>query len=60
MDNHPSKSNSCSEAIKIDRPLCPRCQGLQVYKNGSNILVDGSIVQRWFCQQCRKTFQPSA
>lgn len=42
------------------RPQCPRCEGSQVYKNGSNKLNDGTTVQRWFCQACRKTFQPSA
>ncbi len=42
-----------------NRPKCPRCNGLQVYKNGSNSLKDGSTIQRWFCQNCRKTFQPA-
>lgn len=39
------------------RPRCPRCMGYQVYKNGSNKLSSGSLVQRWYCQTCRKTFQ---
>lgn len=38
-----------------ERPHCPICNGQKVYKNGSNTR-DGKAVQRWFCQDCRKTF----
>ncbi len=39
------------------RPQCPKCESNRTYKNGSNTLCDGIIVQRYFCQDCRKTFQ---
>ncbi len=28
-------------------------------KNGSYKLSDNTLVQRWFCQTCRKGFSPS-
>ncbi|WP_442939718.1 IS1/IS1595 family N-terminal zinc-binding domain-containing protein [Nostoc sp.] len=40
----------------ILRPQCPRCYSLRVYKNGGYTLPNGTFVQRWFCQNCRKSF----
>lgn len=44
----------------MNRPPCPRChQETLIFKNGSYKLSDDRVVQRWFCQKCRKGFTPS-
>ncbi|YAG03822.1 hypothetical protein NSTC731_00013 [Nostoc sp. DSM 114167] len=44
----------------MNRPPCPRCdQTTLIFKNGSYKLASGAIVQRWFCQRCRKAFSPA-
>ena len=44
----------------INRPQCPRCEGLLVFKHGSYKLASGRYIQRWFCQRCRKGFSPNS
>ncbi|WP_179068509.1 hypothetical protein [Nostoc sp. C052] len=34
---------------------CPRCQW-HTYRNGCNQCKDG-IIQRWYCQDCDRSFQ---
>lgn len=44
----------------MNRPPCPRChQTKLIFKNGSYKLSDNTLVQRWFCQRCRKSFSPA-
>lgn len=43
----------------IIRPQCPKCWGMLVFKHGSYTKVNGDVVQRWFCQTCRKGFNPT-
>lgn len=44
----------------MNRPPCPRCnQTTLIFKNGSYKLSDQTVVQRWFCQRCRKGFSPA-
>ncbi len=43
----------------MNRPPCPNCQGMRVFKNGSYKLSSGFLKQRWFCQPCRQGFIPS-
>lgn len=40
----------------IIRPQCPKCWGMLVFKHGSYTKRNGDVVQRWFCQECRKGF----
>ncbi|WP_375494771.1 hypothetical protein [uncultured Nostoc sp.] len=44
----------------MNRPPCPRCQGVLVFKHGSYTKSSGVVVQRWFCQASRKGFNPTA
>ena len=43
----------------MNRPPCPHCHGVLVFKHGSYSLSSGSTRQRWFCQTCRKGFIPN-
>lgn len=44
----------------MKRPPCPRCHHeTLIFKNGSYKLSDNTVVQRWFCQECRKGFSPA-
>ena len=38
-----------------NRPPCPKCEGLLVFKHGT-YKRKGRRIQRWFCQRCRKSF----
>jgi transposase-like protein len=42
----------------MNRPPCPKCESILVFKHGSYTEVNGDVVQRWFCQTCRKGFNP--
>ena len=35
---------------------CPHCQSAQTVRNGTRILQDQSLQQRYLCQACRKRF----
>ncbi len=44
----------------MNRPPCPRCNGTTlIFKNGSYKLSDNTVVQRHYCQKCRKSFSPT-
>lgn len=43
----------------MNRPPCPKCNRTRlIFKNGTYKLSDNTVVQRWFCQRCRKSFSP--
>lgn len=44
----------------MSRPPCPKCNGVLVFKHGSYKLRSGATIQRWFCQTCRKGFNPGS
>ncbi|YAG06851.1 hypothetical protein NSTC731_03153 [Nostoc sp. DSM 114167] len=46
--------------MTTNRPPCPICdQQVLIFKNGSYELADHTVIQRWFCQKCRKSFSPA-
>ncbi|MBD2236123.1 IS1 family transposase [Aulosira sp. FACHB-113] len=36
---------------------CPYCKARNIYRNGHNKHKSGAKIQRWFCNECDRTFQ---
>ena len=44
------------DAQSSEKPKCPECRSLRLFRSGLCYLADGRSVQRWLCRDCGYRF----
>jgi transposase-like protein len=42
--------------MENNKKTCPHCKGIEIVKRGLRKTQNRSVIQRYFCKQCKKRF----